>query len=75
MDGDGEMCVHSLIRSIGKRGRRCSFIKYTRGEKCWLLDLSRAGVSKWGSGTMRKNEEEKMTDGEKKYIWPVPDQS
>jgi hypothetical protein len=33
------------------------------------------GVSKWGSGTMRKNEEEKMTDGEKKYIWPVPDQS
>ena len=34
-----------------------------------------AGVSKWGSGTMRKNEEEKMKDGEKKYIWPVPDQS
>ena len=74
MDDDGEVCFHSFIRSV-KRGRRCSFIKYTRGEKCWLLDFSWAGVSKWGSGTMRKNEEEKMTDGEKKYIWPVPDQS
>jgi len=29
-------------------------------------------MGKWYN---RKKEEEKMTDGEKKYIWPVPDQS
>ena len=66
--------VHSFVRSVrGVEGALLLSIPGGRNAGCWIavgqafLDEE---VVQW-----RKNEEEKMTDGEKKYIWPVPDQS